>query len=110
MSLPDNIRRVIESVRGAVGIAPATERQAEMDFAAGAGGATRAEVQLPDALRGYVEKVTHDPYKVVERDLDELVEAGYTEDAVFEITVATALGAAVGRMEKTLTLIEEDQP
>jgi alkylhydroperoxidase family enzyme len=41
-------------------------------------------------------------YKVVDADIDRLRDAGYTEDAIFELTLAAALGAAQARLEAGL--------
>ena len=60
------------------------------------------ETELPDDLRPYVEKVTRNAYKVVDADVDRLREAGYSEDAIFELTLAAALGAARTRLDAGL--------
>ena len=65
--------------------------------------ATRAAafegVGVPDELASYVEKVVKHAYKVTDSDIERLRAAGYSEDAIFEITVAAALGAGVRRYE-----------
>jgi len=58
--------------------------------------------ELPDDLRPYVDKVAKNAYKVVDADLDRLREAGYSEDAIFELTLAVALGAARARLDAGL--------
>ena len=40
-------------------------------------------------------------------DIAALVESGLSEDQIFELTVVTAVGAALGRFEKTLELLDE---
>jgi hypothetical protein len=54
---------------------------------------------LPDDLTAYVTKVREHAYKVTDSDVDGLKRAGYSEDQIFEITVAAALGAASGRYD-----------
>jgi alkylhydroperoxidase family enzyme len=57
---------------------------------------------MPDALTGYVEKVRHHAFTVTDQDVHELLEAGYSEDQIFELTVATAYGAARARLDRGL--------
>ncbi len=54
---------------------------------------------VPDDLASYVGKVVEHAYKVTDADIERLKTAGYSEDAIFEITVAAALGAGVRRYE-----------
>jgi alkylhydroperoxidase family enzyme len=72
-------------------------RRAVAAFAAGNGAQ-----ELPDDLRPYVEKVARNAYKVTDGDVDRLREAGYSEDAIFELTLAAALGAAQMRLDAGL--------
>jgi alkylhydroperoxidase family enzyme len=58
--------------------------------------------ELPDDLRPYVEKVVRNAYKVTDGDVDRLRAAGYSEDAIFELTLAAALGAARSRLDAGL--------
>jgi hypothetical protein len=39
-------------------------------------------------------------YKVTDADVDALHTAGWSDDAIFELTVATALGAALSRRDR----------
>jgi len=49
--------------------------------------------------------VARHAYKVTDEDLAGLLRAGNTEDALFEVTVAAALGAALGRLERGLAAL-----
>ncbi len=61
----------------------------------------------PEELAEYLEKVSKHAYKVLDRDIDRLKELGYSEDAIFEATVAAALGAARHRLQRGLTAIAD---
>jgi alkylhydroperoxidase family enzyme len=63
---------------------------------------------LPRELVPYVEKVTRHAYKVVDADIERLREAGYSEDAIFELTLATALGAAQARFERGIAALKAE--
>ena len=71
-------------------------------------GGTPADV--PEALRGYVEKVACHAYKVTDGDVQKLRAAGYSEDAIFEITAGAAVGAGMVRLERGLAAIRERHP
>jgi len=66
--------------------------------------------EIPEALRAYVDKVARHAYKVTERDIDELKRAGYSEDAIFEITLSAALGAGMSRIERGLAALRGEDP
>lgn len=47
----------------------------------------------------YVEKIRGQSYRIGDEDVKRLLESGLSQDAVFELTVAAALGAAAERFE-----------
>lgn len=53
----------------------------------------------PELIRTYITKVREQSYRVSEEDFAALRAAGLSEDAVFELTVAAAVGAASRRLE-----------
>ncbi len=54
---------------------------------------------LPPELTTYLTKVAEHAYKVTDSDVAALEDAGYTEDQIFEITVAAAVGAGYRRFD-----------
>lgn len=60
--------------------------------------APRLPDELPEAAQRYVEKVRRHAYRVVDDDVEALREAGYDEDAIFELTLAAALDAGMARL------------
>lgn len=63
---------------------------------------------VPPAMAPYVDKVRDHAYKVVDADVDQMRTAGCSDDEVFEVTVATALGAGLSRLEAVIRAMEED--
>ena len=53
----------------------------------------------PPEMAPFLEKVRDRAYAVVDRDIDELKEAGFSEDAIFEQTVAVAIGEGLRRLD-----------
>jgi alkylhydroperoxidase family enzyme len=94
------IERVSEAILETPGDTAPELRRAISSYASGDGGDPPAE------LRPYVDKVARHAYKVVDGDIERLREAGYSEDAIFELTLAAALGAARVRLEAGLAALE----
>jgi alkylhydroperoxidase family enzyme len=62
--------------------------------------------QVPPELVTYIEKVTLHAYKITDEDIEVLRMAGYSEDAIFEITLSAALGAGMARLECGLVALK----
>jgi hypothetical protein len=60
----------------------------------------------PEELEALVEKVEKHAYKVTDEDVAKL-KSKYTDDQLFEIIVATALGASMRRLEAGLRALED---
>ena len=105
---PRAIRQVLMSVLGPDGRSAQSERQSVYNFALNASGVGTDDTGLPETLKTYIEKLTHSPYKILDRDVDALRDAGYSEDQIYEITIANALGAAAGRYQRTMELLNRE--
>ena len=80
--------RLLDAVLSAPGTTPREVRQAVVQRGA-----------LPPPLAEYVGKVALHAYKVTDDDIAAFQRAGYSDDAIFEITVAAAVGAALHRLD-----------
>ena len=93
----------MERLSGAVletpGDLDCTVRKTVAAYAAG------QEAEPPAELRPYLDKVEKHAYKDVDADLDRLRELGYSEDAIFELSLAVALGAARARLDAGLAAL-----
>jgi alkylhydroperoxidase family enzyme len=81
---------------------PALRRAALARAATLAGGALAQAETLPASLVAYVERVARHAWRVTDEDIAALRAAGHDEDAIYEVTVAAAVGAAVGRYQVAL--------
>jgi len=90
-----NMRRLVDAVLAGPGTLDPDSRRAAAEG-----------VDVPVALRGYLDKVALHAYKVTDEDVEALREAGYSEDQIFEATVSCALGACLRRLEAGLTAVE----
>jgi len=61
-----------------------------------------------DGLVGaYVEQVRSQSYRIRDEDVQGLLQSGMSQDAVFELTVVAALGAAAERLEVGMRAVRE---
>src|SRR3954471_12788845 len=57
----------------------------------------RPERPVPEVAHEYAEKVRRHAYRVTDRDVQALLDAGLSEDEVFELTVSVAVAAGLER-------------
>lgn len=81
---------------------PSVRRAIAERAAAASIGERAGEDTVPDALYPYIDKLGSEAYKIVARDFELLQEAGFSEDALFEATLAGAVGT--GSLRATLGL------
>ena len=63
----------------------------------------------PDLTR-YVDTVARHAYKVTDADVAALQNSANSDDALFEITVAAAVGAALHRLERGMAALRGEEP
>ena len=96
--MPRRHAEVMEALRVAVLDAPGElDRDARRAILLGDG---------PPGLQPYLQQVRRHAYRVVDRDVEALQEAGWSEDALFEATVATAVGEGLRRLDAGLVALE----
>ncbi|WP_420631375.1 hypothetical protein [Candidatus Leptofilum sp.] len=106
LSYSPKVQDLVEAVLTSPGHCSPELRQTVEAVAATRWGARRMPTAaLPEALRPYLEKVIFTAYKVTDKDIQRLIDAGYSEDELFELTVCAALGSGLARMEKTMELL-----
>lgn len=103
---PTKVQKARTVLLNEPGACPPALRQAVEAYAAGISGGERESHTLPAELVPYVEKVTRYAYRVTDEDVERLKEAGYSEDAIFEITLAAAVGASLARLERGMEAVE----
>ncbi|MGH2583457.1 MAG: hypothetical protein ACRDJE_00930 [Dehalococcoidia bacterium] len=63
---------------------------------------------LEGALGAFAEKVRRHAYRVTDDDIDALRRHGLNEDAIFELTIACALGEAHGQLQTGMAALGHD--
>ena len=100
------LRRVADTLLDADGELDPGLRAAAFAHAVAATGRPAPPAQpLPEPLATFVDKVTRNAYKVVDADVEVLRRAGFSDDAILEAVLATAVGAGVSRFEIGLDAI-----
>ncbi len=59
----------------------------------------------PEGMAAYLAKVREGAFAITDADVDGLKAAGLSEDAIFEQTVATAIGQGLRRLDRALEVI-----
>ncbi len=110
--MPDRYSELVERLKTAVlntrGVTDSALRRAIETRAAIAGGRPASPApSLPADVERYVDLVARHAYRVTDADVQSLKQAGYPEDAIFEITASAAVGAGVGRLEAGMRVLRE---
>lgn len=101
------IQRLIDAILETPGAtAPALRHSVEEQAAQRGSAAAHPSAALPPALARYITKVATRAYTVTDQDVAELRQAGYEEDAIFELTLSAALGAGRARLESGLAALK----
>ncbi len=105
-----HVQRMVDAVLSSPGDTDPALRSAIEAWAAKLGGRLSAEVvEIPAELTGYVTKVALHAYKTLDEDIEALRNAGYSEDAIFELTLSVAIGAGQARLERSLAALKGAQ-
>jgi len=112
--LPNGLRAtIVDVVRSALtspgDLDPATRRAVLRRAMAVSAGAPDVD-PVPEPLAGVADQITRHAHKVVDADIESLGDAGYSEDAIFEALVTTAIGAGVARLMAGLSALDRPAP
>ncbi|HWZ42634.1 MAG TPA: hypothetical protein VNW97_04125 [Candidatus Saccharimonadales bacterium] len=102
MVLPKKVQKVIEALLGPSGKSDQALRQAVFERTRSHAAEILAVHPEAVELCALVEKISERPWTVSDEDFDQLRQVGYSEDQIFDLTVASAAGAGVRRFEAGL--------
>jgi alkylhydroperoxidase/carboxymuconolactone decarboxylase family protein YurZ len=102
------VKKLLNAVLTNPGVIDTTTREAIEIFSAAQSDRIYVPIgEIPASLQAYLEKLVRHAYKVTGEDIQSLLQAGYSEEEIFEITVSAALGAGMGRLERGLAALQE---
>ena len=107
MRYDDFQQRLVDAVLQARGDTPDMLRRTILEHARETPG---AKGSLPPALTRYVDTVARHAYKVTDADVASLQQGGQSDNALFEITVAAAVGAALHRLDRGMAALRGEEP
>lgn len=104
----DLARRLRDAVLGAArgAATPSSLRQAVEARSASFGGRAGPRAAVPPQLESFVDRVAQRAYEVTDAHVAALRQAGYSEQAIFEIAASAALGAGIARLERAVAALE----
>jgi alkylhydroperoxidase family enzyme len=103
----ETMKGMVDAILTTPGDTEPSLRQAVEARAAAYGGHPGQENagELATNITKYVDKVALHAYKTTDADIENLLQAGNSEDAIFEITLSAALGAGLARLERGLAAL-----
>ncbi len=101
----EDLTRLVGTVLSGPGKTTSELRRAVEARAGALSGRQGTDEMVPDELSDWVEKVARHAYRTTDEDIELLKTAGYSEDQIFELTVAAALGASRARLERALATL-----
>jgi alkylhydroperoxidase family enzyme len=107
----EHVTRLRKAVLEGSGETAPSLRQAVEARAAGLGGQPdlgASGPELPAVLARFVDTIARRAFEVSNEDVAALRQAGFSEDAIFEITASAALGAGLGRLERGIAALKGD--
>ena len=109
MRYRENLTRLVDTVLSGPGTTTSELRSAVEAQAAALSGGQGTDTAVPDELSGWIEKIARHAYRTTDADIESLKAAGYSDDQLFELTVAAALGASRARLERALEVLGETE-
>ncbi len=103
---PPKVQKAVDALLTSPGVCVPKLRQAVEAYAARLCGGSGEPPEIPANLEEYVRKVALYADKTTDEDIQRLKDVGYSEDAVFEITLSASMGAGLARLERGLMVLK----
>ena len=102
----EEVDRIAQTFAQADGDTPAALHRSVVAYTAHRFNGHEPDVDVPTDLVPYLDKVARHAYKITDANVTELQAAGYSDDAIFEVTVGGALGAGMATWQAGLQAID----
>jgi hypothetical protein len=93
-------------VRRRKGALTSAQRREILALAAGETAPAETPTTLPPPLAALTETIARHAYRVTDETINQLLAAGYSQDAIFETVISAAMGAGTARMERGLAALD----
>lgn len=109
MKQPLNVQKTLNALLTGKGKTSPKLRQEIVAYGQQLAGVAGVKGDVPAGLIPYLDKVAHRAYQISDKEIERLKESGLSEDEIFEITVAAAIGSGLGRMTQGLKALAASQ-
>ena len=99
---PAKLQQAIEALLNRPAVTEPELRRATAAFGQAFAQPDAANLAVEAEMMAYLKKVTQHAYKITDEEVARLKALGYSEDALYELTLCAALGAGLGRLERGL--------
>src|SRR2546427_12973283 len=109
MSLPSSLQEAIDALLASPGATEPSLRRLVLERSREARAhAPAAAADLPLALADFLDKLAERPWTICDADFTRLRAAGYSDDQLYELTLASSIGAGLRRFDAGLRALGED--
>src|SRR5690349_14046854 len=102
-----NLQAIVEAILNTPGATDSTTRQAIFAQVAALGGQPASQApEVPAPLAALVERIARHAPEITDEEIAAVLQAGFSEDALFEITISAAVGAGYARWQRGLSVLK----
>ncbi|MEM7130042.1 MAG: hypothetical protein AAF702_27175 [Chloroflexota bacterium] len=106
VTLPKHIDQTVQAFQGVDGDTVQRLRQDVITYASSRFSNSQSDIEVPADLVAYLDKVALQAYKITDADVESLQAKGYSDDAIFELTVGASLGVGVATWQEGIQAID----
>lgn len=81
-------------------------RRAIVDYCASLKGGAPAQAEVPEQIRALLGKIATAAYKIIDEDIENLRDQGYSDESIFELVVCAAFGASLAPLETAYAALQ----
>jgi alkylhydroperoxidase family enzyme len=110
MSLPASLQEAVDALLTSPGATEPSLRRVVLERLRSreARAHAPAAADLPLALADFLDKLAERPWTICDADFTRLRAAGYSDDQLYELTLASSIGAGLRRFDAGLRALGED--
>ncbi len=97
--IPPEVEVLINSIYEGVGETEVSLRQSIFRRGLAYLGFPEAPIEIPESLTYYIDQISQHAADITDQDIKNLIEAGWTEASIFEVTVTASAAAGYGRLK-----------
>jgi alkylhydroperoxidase family enzyme len=108
MPLPPSLQKAVDALLTSPGATQPSLRRLVLERMR-SGRMEPSAPALPQALAEFLAKLAERPWSILDADFARLRAAGYSDDQLYELTLASSIGAGLRRFDAGLRALGEDR-